>query len=277
MAKEICDDMFSVLDKKNKGYVTPAEWIRHFHPQRPGTRALPQVGVDDIFGRKQMEVLKTETPRIPDELNHVLHDVFKLWTMGSQDGILTKDQLLKTLCGPVKGPKQNGGAGLTWKEAEEAVDSLFSNGRNEITFTDFANYFQDVFAVPYAKVRHRPVSFTCRPQLSLSRYSSHGPQLLAGQTTHYRPHVVPDRRARQPPHCAAAFSASRLSFDSVELGRTAPGRIEPPGPHSTSPAVSRPVTPARRAAVEADSETRPPRPVGAGPDIPPRRAESGKF
>ena len=151
MANEICDDMFAVLDKKNKGYVTPAEWVRHFHPQRPGMKELPEVGVDDVFGRKQMEVAKTETPRVPDDLCHILQDVYKLWTLGSQDGILTRAQLLKTLGGPANVSKQ-AGAGLTWKEAEEAVNGLFPNGCDEITFYEFANYFQDVFAIPYAKV-----------------------------------------------------------------------------------------------------------------------------
>jgi hypothetical protein len=52
-----------------------------------------------------------------------------------------------------KGTKKGAGtAGLTWKEAEEAADGLFSNGRTELGFDDFANHFQDILAMSYAKV-----------------------------------------------------------------------------------------------------------------------------
>jgi hypothetical protein len=69
-------------------------------------RAIPKVGVDDVFGRKPMEAPKRETLRIPEDLDHVLHEVYKPWTTESHDGILTRSQLLTTLCGPKKGTKQ---------------------------------------------------------------------------------------------------------------------------------------------------------------------------
>ncbi len=49
-------------------------------------------------------------------------------------------------------------AGLTWKEAEEAADGLFSMGRTELGFNDLANHFQDVLAAPYARRRARCVA-----------------------------------------------------------------------------------------------------------------------
>ena len=39
MARELCDDMFALLDRKHRGYITPQQWVNHFYPPRNSTRS----------------------------------------------------------------------------------------------------------------------------------------------------------------------------------------------------------------------------------------------
>ena len=294
MAKEICDDMFAVLDKKSKGYVTPAEWINHFYPQRPGKKALPEVGVDDVFGRKQMEVAKTETPRIPDDLRHILHDVYRLWTLDAPDGILTRSQLLKTLGGPIKGSKQTGGTGLTWKEAEEATDGLFPDGRTEMTFREFANYFQDVLSVPYTKVVNAQSPPPPLPQAHDCTLGPPPQSEPAGSAwaARYRPpvkylicfcvaaaggsdHALPAAPRARPP-AAPAVAPIRLLLrlaPLLRLGRPGPQRAQARS-HGPAPARGRARLPAHHPLPQG-------RRVGLGRagarDLPARAARQGRH